>query len=367
MRRIKVLNIAVVAVLTFSAMMASCEENKKSEGEVQVFHLTDSLRKIVSVETVKNIQFEDELLLNGQVDCDPNKVAHVFPMFGGTVIRMGATVGDYVHRGQVLAVVRSTEVADYAKQMNDADMQISTARRENDALSDMYKGGMASERDLQQAHKTLKNAESERNRLSEIYRINHITGKSTFVVTAPISGFITEAHINPDMQIRPDQDEELFTIAGLDDVWVIANVYENDIKKVSLGATARISTLAYGDDHIYQGQVNKIYPILNEDSKTEMVKFSLNNKGYLLKPGMYAQVSLSVPSAGGRYPAVPTEAVIFDDDKHYVVTVDTHNVLSYKEVKLLKETATRDYVKQGLGAGERIIVHNALLVYNSLK
>lgn len=367
MKKLKIFGIMAVTALAICSVLFSCSKTTKSEGEVQVFYLTDSLRQVVSTETVQNCPFEDELLLNGRVDCDPNKVAHVFPMFGGTIIKMNATVGDYVHRGQVLAVVRSTEVADYAKQMNDAEMQMSTARRDNSALSDMYQGGMASQRDLLQARKTLKNAESEHRRLSEIYRINHITGSSTFVVTAPISGFVTEANINPDMQIRTDQDEELYTIAGLDDVWVIANVYESDIRKVKVGAEARISTLAYGEQHPYRGRVSKIYPMLDADSRTELVKVPLRNDGYLLKPGMYAHVALSVPAAGNTYPAVPSEAVIFDDDKHYVVTVDSHNVLSYKEVKLLKETASRDYIKQGLQAGERIVVHNALLVYNSLK
>ena len=367
MRKLKILNIISVVTLTAFAVLSSCSKATKSAGEVQVFLLTDSLRKVVSTETVTNCPFEDELLLNGRVDCDPNKVAHVFPMFGGTIVKMNATVGDYVRRGQVLAVVRSTEVADYAKQMNDAEMQIATAKRDNSALNDMYKGGMASQRDMLQARKALKNAESEHRRLSEIYRINHITGSSTFVVTAPISGFVTEANINPDMQIRPDQDEELYTIAGLDDVWVIANVYESDIRKVKVGAEARISTLAYGENHLYRGRVSKIYPMLDNDSRTELVKIPLRNDGYLLKPGMYAHVALSVPAAGGAYPAVPSEAVIFDDNKHFVVTVDRHNVLSYKEVTLLKETTTRDYIKMGLQAGERIVVHNALLVYNSLK
>ena len=367
MKKLKIFGIMAVTALAICFVLSSCSKTTKSEGEVQVFYLTDSLRRVVSTETVQNCPFEDELLLNGRVDCDPNKVAHVFPMFGGTIIKMNATVGDYVHRGQVLAVVRSTEVADYAKQMNDAEMQMSTARRDNSAINDMYHGGMASKRDVLQAHKTLKNAESEHRRLSEIYRINHITSSSTFVVTAPISGFVTEAHINPDMQIRPDQDEELYTIAGLDDVWVIANVYESDIQKVKMGAEARISTLAYGDEHPYEGRVSKIYPMLDENSKTELVKVPLRNTGYLLKPGMYAHVALSIPASGGAYPAVPPEAVIFDDNKHYVVTIDSHNVLSYREVKLLKETATRDYIERGLQAGERIVVHNALLVYNSLK
>lgn len=133
------------------------------------------------------------------------------------------------------------------------------------------------------------------------------------------------------------------------------------------GAAAIVKTQAYGDDKIFYGKVDKIYPVLDAESKTEQLKINMSNKGYLLKPGMYANVFVSVPAGRGSYPAVPSEAVIFDDDKDYVVVVDNKNVLSYREVKLVKETGTLDHVASGLNAGDRIIVHNALLVYNSLK
>lgn len=361
-------NYTILMTAAMAAMlMWSCSKNNDHSDNIQIPYLTDSLRKVVTVATVQNHAFADELVLNGHVDCDPNNVAHVFPMYGGTVIHMGATVGDYVHKGQVLAVVRSGEVANYEKQMNDADLQILAARREKMAMHDMYNGGMASDRDLLQADKALKNAQAEKRRLREIYAIDHILGKSTYAIKAPISGFITEANINPNMQIRPDQDEQLFSIAGLNDVWIIADIYENDISKVKTGASATIKTLAYGDEKPFYGTVDKVYPELNPESKTEQLKINMNNKDYLLKPGMFANVYVSVPTGHKAYPAVPAEAVIFDDDKDYVVVVDDKDVLSYHEVKLVKETGTVDYVASGLKAGDKIIVHNALLVYNSLK
>lgn len=347
-------------------LCSSCHKNKTTS-EIDIPKLTDSLRQVVTVGTVENRPFDDELVLNGEVQCDPNNVAHIFPMFGGTVIRMGATVGDYVRKGQVLAVVRSGEVADFAKQRNDADMQIMTAQREKSAIHDMYKGGMASSRDLIQADKAVENARAERSRLHEIYTINHITGNSTYEITAPISGFVITANVNPDMQIRSDQDTELFTISGLDNVWIVANVYENDISKVHAGATTRITTLAYGNDRVFTGTIDKVYPVLDPDSKTENVKINLANPGYALKPGMFTNVYVSVNTSSVQYPAVPAEAVIFDDNKYYVVTVDDRNVLSYREVHVLKEGTLYDFIDRGLQPGERIIEHNALLVYNSLK
>lgn len=349
-------------------MLCACDSNDRQANEVQIPLLTDSLRNVVTVEEVKEAPYADDLILNGQIQPDPNKIAHVFPMFGGEVIQMNATVGDYVRRGEVLAVVRSGEVADYHKQMNDADLQILAAQRDSAAMHDMYNGGMASSRDMLQADKSLKNAKSERQRLREIYSINHITGKSTYAITAPISGFVLASNASPNMQIRPDQDEELFTIADLDNVWVMADVYEKDISKVHQGSTVQVETLSYGSNYVITAKIDKVYPILDAESKTESVRINVNNPDYKLKPEMFTNVYVDVAPTGEYYPAVPTEAVIFDDNHDYVVTVDANNVLSLRRVKVVKESQRGiSYIGAGLKAGERIIVHNALIIYNSLK
>lgn len=349
-------------------MLCACSSKESSMETGQKPYLTDSLKQVVSVETVNDTRFADELILNGQVQSDPNKVAHVFPMFGGMVVQMNATVGDYVHKGQVLAVVRSGEVADYAKQRNEAELQILTAQRDSAAIYDMYKGGMASGRELLQADKGLKNAIAESRRLDEIYTINHITGNSTYSVTAPISGFVLASNVSPNMQIRPDQDEELFTISDLDNVWIIANVYEKDISKVREGIPVWISTLVYGADSLFAAKIDKVYPVLDAGSKTESVRIDVPNSHYRLKPEMFANVYVDVAPANESYPAVPAEAVVFDDDQDYVVTVGADRQLAIQKVHVLKETRKGiTYIDAGLKAGDKIIVHNALLIYNWLK
>lgn len=110
--------------------------------------LTDSLMQVVSIDTVHTRILIDELTLNGRVTFNQEQVVQVFPMFGGRVIAVNAEVGDYVHKGEVLAVVKSGEVAEYEKQLKDAEQQVAVTRRNWDVAQDMYDAGMASARDI---------------------------------------------------------------------------------------------------------------------------------------------------------------------------------------------------------------------------
>lgn len=169
----------------------------------------------------------DELTLNGRVTFNQEQVAHVYPMFGGTVTELRAEVGDYVRKGDILAILRSGEVADYERQMKEAEQQVIIARRNVNATRDMFDSGLASDKDVLQARQELINAEAEEDRIKEIFSINNFSGRSFYEVKSPVSGFIVEKRVSRNMQLRPDQGEEIFTVSGLEHVWVMADVYES--------------------------------------------------------------------------------------------------------------------------------------------
>ena len=91
--------------------------------------LNDSLQEIITLDTVRDTPLTNELLLNGRVSFNPERVAHVYPIFGGNVTSIHAEVGDYVGKGDVLAVIRSGEIADIDKQRKEAEHQLAIANR----------------------------------------------------------------------------------------------------------------------------------------------------------------------------------------------------------------------------------------------
>ena len=194
--------------------------------------LTDSLQKVVSVETVHEMPLSNELLLNGRVGFNPEQLARVYPIFGGNITEVNVEMGDYVKKGDILAVIHSSEVADYEKQRKEAGQQIILADRNLEATRDMFNSGMASERDVLQAEQEAVNARAEQKRIDEVYAIYHITGNSTYEIQSPVSGFVIGKNVSRNMQIRSDQTEELFTISGLDNYWVTADIYESDISRI---------------------------------------------------------------------------------------------------------------------------------------
>ena len=146
--------------ILLSSLLGACSgKGEQPNVEPITLCLTDSLLRIVSVDTVHVRDVIDELTLNGRVTFNQDQVANVYPMFGGTVTELHAEIGDFVHKGEVLAVIRSGEVADYEKQLKEAEQQLLLARRNMNATQDMYTSGMASDKDVLQAKQELTSAE----------------------------------------------------------------------------------------------------------------------------------------------------------------------------------------------------------------
>ena len=349
-----------------AALLSACGGQTEAPQETtrEIF-LTDSLQNVVSVDTVHIHEVADELTLNGRVTFNQEQVARVFPIFGGTVTEVSAEIGDHVRKGDILAVIRSGEVADYEKQKKEAEQQLIIARRNLQSVQDMFASGMASERDVLQARQELSNAEAEEKRITEIFSIYHLAGKSLYIVKAPVSGFIIEKNINKEMQIRSDQNDEMFVISGLENVWVMADVYESNISKVHENAPVRITTLAYPGKE-FTGKIDKVYNMLNDESKTMNVRVKLTNENYLLKPGMFTNVSVISRSSDKQLPRIDSHALVFENGKNFVVTVDADGKLAVKEVEVYRQLSKECYLSSGVQEGDRILNKNVLLVYNAL-
>ena len=167
------------------------------------------------------------------------------------------------------------------------------------------------------------------------------------------------------MQLRPDQGDALFTISGLSDVWVMADVYESDISKVSEGADVRISTLAY-PERTFTGTIDKVYHLLDSESKTMSVRIKLKNEDYLLKPGMFTNVKVTCKASEERMARIDPHSLVFENGKNYVVAVDGDGSLQVKEVEIYKRSDKECYLRSGVTGGDKILNKNVLLVYNAL-
>ncbi len=228
----------------------------------------------------------------------------------------------------------------------------------------MFKSKLNAEKDLLAAQKEVDNAWAEYNRIQEVFKIYDIGKQSDYIVKAPISGFVTEKNINRDMQLRSDKVDNIFTIAQIDEMWVIANVYEADIARMKEGYTAKVATLSY-PDKVFTGKIDKIFNIIDPDTKTINVRIKLSNKDYALKPEMNATVRI-IYQDGKDMLAVPDNTIIFDKSRNYVIVFKDRYNLETWEVNVFKTLNLEAYIASGLQPGERVVSHNQSLIYDAL-
>ncbi|GAB3824314.1 efflux RND transporter periplasmic adaptor subunit [Hymenobacter jeollabukensis] len=357
---------ALLFPLAAAGLLSSCTDSDANPAaeETQPFALSDTMMKEIKLDTVHAEAVRNELTLSGQIATNGDKTVQVFPLVGGVVEQLNVELGDHVQKGQVLAVIRSGEIADLQNQSSTAGTDLDIARKNLAVAEDQFQSGLASERDVVLARKELQKAQSNVGKSRKQLSIYGVSADGTYTLRAPISGFITEKNATDHMQFNADNVQNLFTVSNLDDVWIMANVFESDISKVKEGYQADVTTLAYPDKH-FQGRIDKVFNVLDPQAKVMKVRVRLANPGYLLKPEMYARINV-LNTEDAKMLAVPAEAVIFDKDRNYVMVYRDRKHVDTREVKIDKTVGDVSYVASGLKDGDVIIAKNQLLVYDEL-
>jgi cobalt-zinc-cadmium efflux system membrane fusion protein len=258
--------------------------------------------------------------------------------------------------------VSSSEAADYESQSAAAESKLAIAEKNLNVAKDMYESGLISQKDLTTSQKEYQIASSETKKLKEIMRIYNVSGASTYTIKSPITGYIVEKKVTPDFYIRPDDSENLFTISDISNVWVMVNLYEVDLTKVQVGYEAEVNTLSY-PDKVFRGVVDKIFNVVDPETKTLKARIRLHNPDYSLKPEMFATIRIFY-SEPNKLNYVPAASVIFDKNKYFVMVYHDRCHIETREVEPYLENAGKNYLSSGLKEGERIISKYQLLVYD---
>lgn len=350
--------------LGLGACSKPADTAKEETPATKKFSLSDQTLKELAFDTVRYEPVRSEQSFSGQVTTNGDKTANVVPLVGGVVEDLKVELGDHVTKGQVLAVIRSGEIADVQNQNSNAGTDLAIAKKNLSVAEDQFKAGLAAERDVVLAREELRKAQSNLGKTNKQLGIYGVSKDGHYTITAPISGFITDKNVTENMQYTTASAGNFFTIADLDQVWVLANVFEADIANVKLGYAADITTLSYPDKH-FKGVVDKVFNVLDPDSKALKVRIKLSNPGYLLKPEMYAQVRI-LNTEKQKELSVPANAVVFDKDQNFVLVYKSKTEVDTRPVKVTKTVGDISYVTGNLKPGEAIISKNQLLVYDEL-
>lgn len=287
----------------------------------------------------------------GRVEADERRISVIAPKFEGYVERLlvNAT-GQAVAKGQVLLEAYSPELLAAQREVLLAAQGVQAMQG---ASSDAQRG-------MQQLAESglarLRNWDLSASQLAALQKTG--TVQRTLPLVSPVSGIVTEKKAQQGMRFMAG--EMLYQITDLSSVWVIAEVFEQDLTLVKTGASATVSLDAYPGQR-FTGRVGYVYPTLKAENRTVPVRVELANPGGLLKPAMFAQVELAVGSPTPVL-AVPESAVIDTGTRKLVLVQLKEGRFEPREVQLGAHAQDYVEVRKGLQAGEQVVTSANFLI-----
>jgi membrane fusion protein, heavy metal efflux system len=362
------LRVAAVGVVMFlSGMGLSCSDDPKAASTKAEITLDPNLYRVehpelFQVATVGTRNLPTVLNANGSVLPDVNSTIHVTSQGSGRVISLNVRLGDYVKKGQVLLSIHSADLASAFADYQKATADERLAKKGLDRAQLLFSHGALAEKDLQQAEETEEKAQADVQNAEQHVRIlggDPAHPGSLIELRAPVSGTIVEQNISGFEGIKSlDNSPNLLTIADLGHVWVLCDVYENDLGDVHLGDAAEIRLTAY-PDKTFHGRVADISRVLDPNTRSAKVRIVLPNGDGSLRPGMFAVATFRSRSSQSRV-VVPATAVIRLQDKDWVFRKDGAQQFRRVEVHASGEVSDHmQQIREGVKPGEQIVA-NAL-------
>ena len=361
----KNLKIATYTLLiTVFFVLISCKKENTANSIKETFVLSNKMLSTTKIATAVQEPLKNQLNFYGKITTDNNKFVEIYPVVGGNVIKVNVELGDYVKKGQLLAVIRSTEVAGFEKELDDAKNDLITAKNKYKVAKELFEGKLITEREVIEANAEVEKAVSQLIRIQQTYKVYNIKSGALYEVRSPLEGFIIQKNINEGMLLRNDKTDNIFDVAEITNVWAIANINESDISQVNLGNDAEITTLSYPDKK-FNGKVDKIYNIIDPETKAMKARVKLENKDFLLKPEMRATIKLSY-TENKKMIAIPSAAIVFDKSKNFVMIFKDRNNIETRQIEIFRQVGETSYILSGLKEGEKVLTTNQLLIYDAL-
>lgn len=347
---------------------ADSHDEQTGNAEARVT-LSDTAMRTAAIRTdTVSIQASADvgLVVPGQVQFDPRRVALVSPRVEGRIERLAVVEGDRVRAGQTVALLYSAAFAT-------AQADLIQAVRRAEMLAGTADSGSAS---------AIADAARRRLRLlglpdSQVASLAKRGEPADFLpLTSPLDGTITESHTLPGAAV--EAGAPVFEVSDLSVMDVVAEVPEPSLPLVRIGQLAAVSIAAY-PGMSFDGEVERMSGELNPETRTVQAVVHVPNRAGRLRSGMFATVRLAIQNQAGRPPAesmlsVPASAVVTEGERHFAFVEVGPNTFERREVEVASLTPAgsmipvqdRVAVRKGLRAGDRVVVEGAFTLKSEL-
>lgn len=366
---------ALAAVLLAGTSVAGCGGHESADAgappPLKVEHVDPNLFHVEHPEqfplaTAVQHETTSELKVTGTVNPDISRSIPVISLASGRILEIKARLGDTVEKGQVLLRLQSADVAgaysDYQKAV--ADEQLAAAQLKR--AQELYDKGAISMNDLEVAKDTESKAvvdvKTNGDKLRVLGAANLDHPSDEMDIRAPVSGVITDQEVTNAAGVQGLSSPNPFTISDLSYVWILCDVYENDLPTVRLGDKADIRLNAY-PDKIFTGTISNISPILDPNIRTAKVRIEVRNPGVML-PGMFAAATFHGKTKLFSA-AVPATAVLHLHDRDWVYVPADNKSFRRVEVKAADMLpGNMQQIFYGVAPGQKVVA-NALEFQNT--
>ena len=366
--------VAAALTLVWAGCRAKGQADPKAEAPPPTEVITETDVNVVKVDhpdefplvTAELRQSAPELQVTGVVSADVSRNVPVISLASGRVVGIYAKLGDTVAKGQLLMRVESSDISsafsDYRHAL--ADQTLAKAQLSREQL--LFDKGAAAQKDLEVAEDTAAKAQVDVETALERLKVLGVDvahPSSLVEIFAPISGVIVEQNVTNAAGVKTlDNSPNLFTIADLSNVWVICDVYENDLANVRLGEFADIHLAAY-PDRVLRARIDNIGPIMDPNIRTAKVRLQVPNPG-LMRLGMFVTATFHGQHAEARA-VVPAAAVLHLHDRDWVYVPAGENTFRRVEVtggRMLPGNLQE--LLSGIAPGDRVVA-SALVLQNT--
>jgi cobalt-zinc-cadmium efflux system membrane fusion protein len=309
-----------------------------------------------------------ELNVTGAVNPDVSRTVPVISLASGRVVEIHARLGDSVTKGQLLMRVQSSDISSAFSDYRQAQADEVLARSQYDRSKLLYDKGAIAQKDLEVAENADTKAKVAVEAAREHLRVlgADMNNPSALVdIFAPVTGVITEQNVTAASGVKTlDNSPNLFTIADLSDVWIVCDVYENDMPYARVGEFADIHLNAY-PNLILKGRIDNIGPILDPNIRTAKVRLEVHNPG-ILRLGMFVQATFHGMQKE-VHAVVPAPAVLHLHDRDWVyIPLDDGRFKRVEVTGGIMLPGDRQEILAGLKPGQKV-VSSALVLQNTVE
>lgn len=368
---------AIALVFAFGLFLAGCKSKDQADNSgptnPQVIAVNDmNLITIDKADVAKfpivaaeQVESASELTATGTVFPDISREVPVISLANGRVVDIKTRLDDNVKKGQLLFRVQSADVSTafdaYLKAVNDEQL----ANKANLRADDLLKHGAISQAMVEQAEDSEKDAKADLTAAEEqlkILGVDKAHPSNVVNVYAPISGVIIGQNVTNSAAagVSLSGSATAFTIADLSSVWILCDVYENDIPQIKLGQEARFILNAYPDRPLV-GRVSDIGPVLDPSLRTAKVRIEVSNPG-ILRLGMFGTATFTSLKKE-THAVVPADAVLHLHDRDWVYRPAGGNHFRRTEVRAgrMLDDGRRQQILSGVTPGQQVVTHALLL------